>query len=78
MSESRLMVLSTLEEIEKSIKMILSRFSAIKTPDGFLADEAAIEKPDSISMRLLAIGEGFKNIDKLTDRQLLKKYPSIE
>lgn len=29
-------------------------------------------------MRLLAIGEGLKNIDKLTDGQLLPQYPSIE
>ncbi|MCR1809719.1 DUF86 domain-containing protein [Sulfurospirillum sp. hDNRA2] len=29
-------------------------------------------------MRLLAIGEGLKNIDKLTDGQLLPRYPSIE
>lgn len=27
----------------------------------FLADETGLEKLDSISMRLVAIGEGFKN-----------------
>lgn len=28
-------------------------------------------------MRLVAIGEGFKNIDKLTNSQLLVNYPNI-
>ena len=28
-------------------------------------------------MRLVAIGEGFKNIDKLSNNQLLKNYPNI-
>ncbi|EJF06940.1 hypothetical protein ThvES_00009850, partial [Thiovulum sp. ES] len=29
-------------------------------------------------LRLVAIGEGFKNIDKLTEKTLLKNYPSID
>ena len=28
-------------------------------------------------MRLIAIGEGFKNIDKLSQNELLKNYPEI-
>ena len=32
---------------------------------------------DGISMRLVAIGEGFKNIDKLTDMKLLPNYPKV-
>ena len=33
---------------------------------------------DSIAMSLLAIGEGLKNIDKLTNGTLLIQYPMIE
>ena len=33
------------------------------------------KKLDSIAMR--SIGEGFKNIDKLSNNQLLIKYPNI-
>ena len=29
-------------------------------------------------MRLIAIGEGFKNIDKLTSHQLLEQYNKVE
>lgn len=78
MSDTILMVLSTLEEIEKSLLMIKHRFSFIKTSDDFLANDDNIERLDSIAMRLLAIGEGLKNIDKLTNGTLLSQYPMIE
>ena len=78
MSDRTLMVLSTIEDIDMSIDMVIERFKAIKTVDDFLSSSENIEKLDSISMRLLAIGEGLKNIDKLTDGQLLPRYPSIE
>lgn len=78
MSENTLMVLSTLEDIDMSIDMVIERFKAIKTSDDFLSSSENIEKLDSIAMRLLAIGEGLKNIDKLTNGQLLIHYPSIE
>jgi len=78
MFEKTLMVLSTLEDIDLSIKMVVQRFKTIKTPDDFLSSDENIEKLDSIAMRLLAIGEGLKNIDKLTNGQLLMQYPSIE
>jgi uncharacterized protein with HEPN domain len=78
MSEKTLMVLSTLEDIDMSIDMIVQRFRAIKTVDDFLVSAENIEKMDSIAMRLLAIGEGLKNIDKLTDGKLLIQYKSIE
>ncbi len=78
MSDKQLMILSTLEDIQFSIELILKRFAMIKSSDDFLSDENGLEKLDSISMRLVAIGEGFKNIDKLTDKKLLVQYPSID
>jgi len=36
------------------------------------------EKLDSICMKLIAIGESLKNIDKITDKKLLNAYPHIE
>ena len=77
MSDNNLMVLSMLEDIKFSIELILKRFETINSSDDFLADENGLEKLDSISMRLVAIGEGFKNIDKLTEQKLLKNYPNI-
>lgn len=78
MHNDRLLILrSILEDIITSLKLIQQRFQSIKSADDFLKDEYGLEKLDSISMRLIAIGEGFKNVDKLTDYQLLEKYPQI-
>jgi uncharacterized protein with HEPN domain len=71
------MILSTLEDIIYSIELIKKRFVKIKVSDDFLEDDVGLEKLDGISMRLIAIGEGFKNIDKLSDKQILVKYPQI-
>lgn len=78
MLNDRLLILhSTLEDIITSLKLIQQRFLSIKSADDFLKDGRGLEKLDSISMRLIAIGEGFKNVDKLTDNKLLEKYPQI-
>ena len=78
MSDKDKMVLSTLEDIVYSLQLIQKRFECIESSDDFLADENKLEKLDSISMRLVAIGEGFKNIDKLTDKTLLTQYAQID
>jgi uncharacterized protein with HEPN domain len=78
MSDQKLMVLSTLKDIRFSLKLILKRFESVETSDDFMKSDEMLEKLDSISMRLVAIGEGFKNIDKLTEKTLLKDYPSID
>lgn len=76
-NEQKLMLLSTLEDIKFSIELIQKRFKNINSSDDFLKDDDSLEKLDSISMRLVAIGEGFKNIDKLTQGKLLVNYPTI-
>jgi len=58
MSDKNLMILSTLEDIEVSIELILKRFEGIQKSDDFLTTDSGLEKLDSISMRLIAIGEG--------------------
>ena len=78
MSDQQLMILSTLEDIQFFIELILKRFEKIHISDDFLATEEGLEKLDSISMRLVAIGEGFKNIDKLTDKKFLPRYPTVD
>ena len=71
------MILSTLEDIKYSLELIKERCKDIKSSDDFLENENGLIKLDSVSMRLLAIGEGFKNVDKLSEHQLLNKYPAI-
>ncbi len=71
------MILSTLDDIKYSLELIKKRSVGINSSDDFIKDEIGIERLDSIAMRLVAIGEGFKNIDKLSSNQLLKNYPNI-
>ena len=71
------MILSTLEDIKHSLELIVKRCESIKSADDFLKDEIGLERLDSISMRLIAIGEGFKNVDKLSNQELLKRYSNI-
>ncbi len=75
--DQKLMILSTLEDIQYSLELIQKRSKNIHSSDDFLKDDDGLEKLDSISMRLVAIGEGFKNIDKMTNNKLLINYPNI-
>jgi len=71
------MIFSTLEDIKYSLDLIISRCKKINSSDDFLKDDSGLLKLDSVSMRLIAVGEGFKNIDKLSNHELLKNYPNI-
>ena len=75
-NEQKEMLLSTLEDIKYSLELILKRANNINSSDDFLKDENGLQKLDSIAMRLSAIGEGFKNIDKLStfDLRTLNRY----
>ncbi len=59
-----------LKFILESIALIKRRFKDIESSDDFISDDAGVDKLDAISMRLQAIGEAIKNIDK-RDRKLL-------
>ncbi|MCK9161595.1 MAG: DUF86 domain-containing protein [Arcobacteraceae bacterium] len=76
-NEQKEMILSTLEDIKFSLELIQKRAKNIDSSDDFLKDENGLQKLDSIAMRLSAIGERFKNIDKLSNNQLLIQYPNI-
>jgi uncharacterized protein with HEPN domain len=55
-----------------SIEHIQYRFSVITSIDDFLESEDGLMRLDSISMRLQAIGESVKNINKREEELLLK------
>ena len=55
MSNSSKMILSTLEDIVYSLKLVQKRCKTIKSSDDFLESEEGLERLDSISMRLIAI-----------------------
>jgi uncharacterized protein with HEPN domain len=74
----RELVIEILSQIDDAIEVVRSRFSIIHSSDDFLATPEGLEKLDSICMKLIAIGESVKNIDKHTDRRLLANYPDID
>jgi uncharacterized protein with HEPN domain len=66
---------TTLELINfilESIRLINRRFESIKSSDDFLDSDDGLDKLDAISMRIQAIGEALKNLDK-RERELLLK-----
>jgi len=77
LSDKDKMILSTLDDIKISLELIIARCKDINSSDDFLHKDDGVLKLDSIAMRLIAIGEGFKNIDKLSDNKLLIKHPNI-
>jgi uncharacterized protein with HEPN domain len=72
------LALEILSQVYQSTRTILKRFEPIKSSDDFIDTEEGLEKLDSICMQLIAIGESLKNLDKVTNKSLLKKYPEIE
>ena len=67
-----------LSQVYQSTQIILKRFDSVKSSDDFMESESGLEKLDSICMQLIAIGESLKNLDKVTKKNLLKKYPEID
>jgi len=65
-------------QIEESLNRIQRRFSGIRSPDDFTANDENLDKLDAIAMMLIAVGESFKKIDFETDGQYLEKYPEID
>ena len=67
-----------LEQIAEAIRTIRYRFQPVDNINFFLDTPEGQEKLDSLCMLFIAIGESLKNIDKLTEKQLLKKYETID
>lgn len=66
-----------LSQILKSLDTVLERFAPVKTIEDFTNSSNGKEKLDGICMQLIAIGEALKNLDKVTQHQLLPNYSDI-
>lgn len=71
-------ILHALMKIEKAIRTLQERTKVIKCADDFALTPAGTEKLDAACMLLIVIGESIKNLDRITNRQLLPTYPSIK
>ena len=77
MSDKKL-INEILHQVHKSAEVILQRFSVVTSVKDFTHSAAGMEKLDSICMQLIALGEGLKNLDKITNASLLPKYPEVD
>lgn len=66
-----------LDQVREAILRIQRRFSNIETPEDFYGEQGS-DKLDPITIMLIAIGESFKKIDKMTEVSLLAHYPQID
>lgn len=76
MSEQEL-VQNILEQMILSCERVEKRFLRIHSINDFLDTEEGIEKLDAICMQIIALGESVKNLDKITNKTLLSRYPQI-
>lgn len=70
--------LHILDRIEEAINTVQIRNKVIRKADDYLLSPEGKEKLDAACMVIEAIGESFKQLDKVTNNELLPLYPSIE
>ena len=73
-----LLVKEIISQINTAIETIKLRVEPVDSIDYFLDTPAGQEKLDSLCMLFIAIGESLKKVDKLTDKQLLSKFDTID
>lgn len=71
------LIADTLRLIEESLLLIIKRTQNITTVDDFYLSDSGMMLLDSICMKLIAVGESVKNIDRISNRQLLVNYPQV-
>lgn len=68
----------SLKRIASAIERIINNSKNIDDSQYYLLSPAGMERLESTCMLLLAIGESIKGIDKMTQKQLLPKYPEVD
>ena len=71
------LVLDLLKNMILSATKVIDRTQSIMSSDDFLDNEENLIILDSVCMQLIALGEAVKELDKLTSKELLRRYDSI-
>ena len=77
-TEKLAMVYETLNNIDTAITRLQERTVQIHTPDDFILSPFGMEKLDAACMVIIALGECVKTLDKLTNKELLPLFPSVD
>jgi len=72
------LVTDILNDMLHATQKIQHRCAKAHCVDDFLDDEEGQILLDSICMLLIALGEGVKQVDKITNKKLLSAYPQVE
>lgn len=72
------LVIDILSQIIEAVETIEERCAFATSQDDFIDTKQGQEKLDGICMKLIAVGESLKQIDHITDKSLLIRYPQIE
>ena len=68
------LVLDIIATIEEVLQTIQNRAVNITSAEDFLKSDTGMILLDSICMKLVAVGESIKKLDKITDKQLERCY----
>ncbi len=74
----RELVLDALQHVEISIDEILQWTSSVNDVDDFVTSTNGMILLNAICMKLMAIGEEIKSVDKRSQKMLFPSYPSID
>ncbi len=71
------LALENIRKIERTLLHIVDRTQKISSVNDFLLTPEGVDLLDAICMRLIAMGEEVKKLDKNSGKKLLDKYPSV-
>ncbi len=72
------LVLEHLHNIEKTLDLIIEWTADVHSVDDFAKSPNGMLLLDSMTIKLMAIGEEIKNIDRRTRGELLARYPQVD
>ena len=73
----REMALGCLKDIQKALTLIEERSAIVTHVNDFLCSPEGMLRLDALCMNLIALGESVKNLDKMTNGELLALYPEV-
>lgn len=73
----RELALETVRQLLYHVSLIQQRSAEVQSSEDFLGSDQGLLLLDAICMQFIALGEGVKNLDKLTNRTLLAQYHDV-
>lgn len=70
-------IYSSLDRIEKAIRLILANTESVNSADDFLMSQDGMFTLSGVCMQLIFIGENVKVIDLKAGNSYLKSYPNV-